>query len=105
MAIKLLVSTALIIFSFSSHAKVTGECDNYAKYGAIRAYISEVGVVQGSEGIQYEIKEKLKAKSPFYNYIVSISDNNEDGDVWTVDYFVMTKKIDGDCQVLKVKRQ
>jgi len=105
MQFNFLAATALLIFSLNTQAATTTECANHAKSAAIRTYINEVGTVQGSEGIQYEIKEKLKAKLPFHNYIVSISDNNEDGEYWTVDYFVMTKKVGDKCQVLKVQRQ
>lgn len=102
---KYLIILSAIVFSYSANAEIKGECSNYALSGAIKAYKSMAGTVQGSEGIEYKIKEKLKAKLPFHNYIISITDNNEDGDVWTLDYFVMTKKENGQCKVLKVREE
>lgn len=101
----LIIITAIMFSSVSYAQKNQGECSNYAKAAAIRLYKATVGTVQGSEGIQYEIKQKLKARKPFHNYIVSITDNNEDGEVWTLDYFVMTKKENGKCLILKVKEE
>ena len=96
---------AALAISSSVFALEQGPCANFAKAAAIRVYKASVGTVQGSDGIQYEIKKKLQAKLPFYNYIVSISDNNEDGEFWSVDYFVMTKKVKNSCKVLKVKEE
>lgn len=83
-------------------------CENYGKFGAIRAYKSEVGTVQGSEGISYEVIQTLKSEDPFYNFIVAITDNNEDGDVWTVNYLVKTKKLNKKgkqvCKVISAVR-
>ena len=62
-------------------------CENYAKYAAIRAYKSEVGTIQGSEGIEFSAT-LLKLKNEWVEYQVTISDNNEDGETWTVDYWV-----------------
>lgn len=100
-----MIFLAGVAFSSVSYANTQGECANYAKAAAIKAYIAMAGTVQGSEGIQYEIKQKLKAREPFHNYIVSITDNNEDGEVWTLDYFVMTKIENGKCRILKVREE
>ena len=102
---KTLIATLFTLSATAFAQSAATDCSNFAKAAASRAYKASVGTIQGSEGIQYEIKEKLVAKLPFHNYVISITDNNEDGDTWTVDYFVMTKKVNDKCQVLKVKEQ
>ncbi len=103
--IKSALVVALLALTTSVSASISGPCSGHAKSAAIRAYKAQMGTVQGSDGIEYEIKEKLKAKLPFHNYVVTIFDNNEDGDTWSVDYFVMTKLEGQTCKVLKVKEE
>lgn len=103
--IKQSVALAFLVFASTTFAKVDGPCANFAKSAAIKAYKASVGTVQGSDGIEYEITKKLKARLPFHNYNVAISDNNEDGETWTNTYFVMTKLEGGVCKVLKVKQE
>lgn len=83
-----------------STAAVAAPCDNYAKQGAIRAYKSQ-GAVQGSEGIEYSAK-LVKSANSVYDYLVSISDNNDEGESWTVDYLVRVEKDGNACHILKV---
>lgn len=80
-------------------------CAGFAKYGAIRAYKAEVGTIQGSEGIEYSATLKKQSGDEF-TYLVTISDNNEDGETWDVDYIVTTRKLGtGKCKVLSVQKQ
>lgn len=80
-----------------------GFCSNYAKSGAIRAYKAEMGTVQGSDGIQYTAK-LATIIGDVASYVVSISDNNEDGERWTVDYSVQVQRQGTACKVLHVKK-
>jgi len=107
------ILSMFIVSTLFSHIAFSAEttCENYGKFGAIRAYKSEVGTVQGSEGIEYEITKTVKKEDPFYSFVVSITDNNEDGEVWTVDYLVETKRTNKKnkkqkpvCQVLSASR-
>jgi hypothetical protein len=77
-------------------------CEGLAQQKATANYFAEVGDIQGSEGPETFIEVSLKAKSPYFNYIVGIYDNNEDGETWTSYYFVMTKFENQTCSVLKV---
>lgn len=78
-------------------------CQNYAKYAAIRAYKAEMGTVQGSTGIEYSAHLEKK-KGNLVEYTVTITDNNEDGEVWDVDYRVKLRAKDGTCEILNVKK-
>lgn len=66
-------------------------CSNYAKYQAIRKYKADTGTVQGSDGIEYSA-QLLKETSTQYEFVVEISDNNEDGEYWTLAYTVTLEK-------------
>lgn len=96
-----LVLIALTLgFSASALAR---QCDeNYAKYGALRVYHSETGLVQGSDGPE-AVAAQIYSKGDFSKYNVAITDNNEDGDVWEVSYAVTLRQVGDKCQVLKVK--
>lgn len=79
-------------------------CANMAKYGAIKAYKSETGTIQGSDGIQ-TVAVPTSARGNLISYLVTISDNNEDGETWEVDYTVVLREIStGKCQVLSTKK-
>ncbi len=89
---KLVVS--LLILAVSSLAVAqenTQACSNFAKYEAIRKYKADTGTVQGSDGIEYSA-QLLKETSTQYQYVVEISDNNEDGEYWTLAYTVTLEK-------------
>lgn len=74
-------------------------CANYAKYGAIKAYKSEMGVVQGSDGV-YSEAQFVSRNDSTYKYNVTVWDNNEDGDVWGQQYTVEVKKVGTKCQLV-----
>ena len=80
-----------------------GPCVGFAKFGAIRAYKSEMGTVQGSDGIGYSAVLKNNNKD-IYTYLVTISDNNEDGEYWEVDYDVKVQTKSFGCKLLTVKK-
>lgn len=94
-----------LILTFPAFALASdGPCSNYAKHGAIKAYKAEFGTVQGSDGIQYSAS-LVEADGNIFDYLVSISDNNEDGETWTIDYDVRVKKEGTRCKVVKVRKQ
>lgn len=94
---------ALLAFAFTAPAFAENSpCANMAKSAAIRAYKAETGTIQGSEGIQYEAL-LVGVRGNNYNYLVSISDNNEDGETWEVDYSVVVQSA-GACRVLSTKK-
>lgn len=92
---KTIIALSIALFSLSTFA-----CENYAKYGAIKAYKAEMGTVQGSDGIEYEAT-LVGLRNDISAYVVSISDNNEDGEYWTVDYSVVLNK---SCKILSVTK-
>jgi hypothetical protein len=102
----------LMIFIFFPQTGFSADqmCENYGKFGAIRAYKAEVGTIQGSDGIEYEVKS-MAHHDPYYNFVVTIYDNNEDGEQWSVFYIVKTKKTEKlnkkglpICKVLSTKK-
>ena len=95
---KTFITLALLGLGFSAESMA---CANFAKNAAIRAYFAEVGTVQGSEGIQYEAT-LLSSRNNIEAYLVAISDNNEDGEYWTVDYQVVLNA-QNNCKVISVK--
>ncbi len=85
-------------------------CENYAKYFAIQDYKKNVGDVQGSDGMQYEsemISVDTYPDGDEYLYTVSISENNEDGEYWTVSYELLLQhnKTTNKCSLLKLKSE
>lgn len=99
----------LSLISFFAQTELTlaedaSTCANMAKYGAIRAYKAEVGTIQGSEGIQYDAT-LTGLRGEFASFLVSISDNNEDGETWTVNYSVVVRKTENRCSVVSVTKQ
>lgn len=99
--IKFILGFVALVISNTLFAN-TLECSGVAMQKAMAKYVVESGTIQGSDGAQVSVELALKAKSPFHNYIVSIYDNNEDGETWTVYYFVMSKFENNSCKVLKV---
>lgn len=98
---KFLISLVAIIgLGFNAQAE---SCEGSAMQKAAESYFAENGTIQGSDGAEIFIEQNLKASDPFQNYLVGIYDNNEDGETWTVYYFVMTKYENGQCSVLKVE--
>lgn len=92
-----------VLFSVIGSAAFSAElCENFAKYAAIRAYKASVGTVQGSEGIDYAAKLVAKEQSRLL-FVVSISDNNEDGETWTTDYQVEILREKGACKIRSVR--
>lgn len=101
----------VVLISFAPGVAFSAEiCENYAKYFSIRDYKKNLGSVQGSDGMQYE--SELISVTTFpdgdeYLYEVSISEKNEDGEYWTVNYEVLlehdpsTQK----CSLLKLKSE
>ena len=75
-------------------------------FGAIRAYKSEIGFVQGSDGIKYSatLIDNTKKENEA-TYLVGVDDNNEDEEYWTWNYLVEVKKdSEGSCKVLSTKK-
>lgn len=99
----LFIATLIVGFTSYSYAAKNSKssCENMAKSGAIRAYKGEVGEIQGSEGIQYSA-ELVQTDGQDSQYKVSITDNNEDGDVWTIEYLVTVSDTPAKCNVVKV---
>lgn len=77
-------------------------CLNQAKYQAIRTYHAETGVVQGSDGITYQ-GQFLDQEGESLRYVVTIQDNNEDGEYWFVDYEVVMKLENKKCKKVSVR--
>lgn len=78
-------------------------CENYAKYAAIDAYKAKMGSVQGSDGIK-SVAILIKKKGLYIDYKVTISDNNEDGDTWNIDYLVQIQmQLNLQCNIVKVQ--
>ena len=100
---KKVLTGLLVLGSISSFASM--DCKNMAKNGAIRAYHSEMGTVQGSEGIEYGAKLVDNSKGSKFTYLIDIYDNNEDGDAWTSNYLVeVSKSSVGKCSVLSAQK-
>lgn len=81
-------------------------CANMAKYAAIRAYKAEVGEVQGSDGIQYSAVVTA-TRGNYISYLVTISENNEDGETWEVGYNVnllWQQNAKPECKILSTKK-
>lgn len=101
--IKFVMMVLLLSGSVSSLAfGATNPCKNYAKNAAIRAYKSETGTIQGSDGIKY-VATQVKNSGQFFEFQVTISDNNEDGETWNVDYLVQLQR-NATCKVVKVQK-
>ena len=66
-------------------------------------YKAAAGTIQGSDGIQY-LATVLGTQGEFISYLVEISDNNEDGDRWTVSYSIVIKTVGEACQVFSSKK-
>jgi len=99
---KILLSLlALLLLPLHGSAQAEGPCSNMAKYAAIRAYKAEMGTVQGSDGIDYSAT-LIAQRGEFAGYLVTISDNNEDGDRWEADYNVSVRL--KDCKVVLVRK-
>ncbi len=62
---------------------------------AIRRYKAEVGTVQGSEGVGHAAVLLDQGARETYHYRCTISDNNEDGKYWEVDYRVTVRETGG----------
>jgi hypothetical protein len=95
----ILIGLVFSQFAFGSEKP----CANYAKYAAIRAYKAETGSIQGSDGLHVSAKW-IKTQNQILDYAVRISDNNEDGETWDVDYWVQIQKMNSSCKILKVKK-
>jgi hypothetical protein len=92
---------SLVLLISSSMTLAAGPCENKAKYGAIRAYKAEVGTIQGSNGVETKA-DLVQERNGAYSYIVSVMDNNEDGEYWTLDYAVVVKG--QDCKIVSVRK-
>ena len=103
----MLKNLTIILFSiliYSSHATASeGPCANMAKREAIRRYKAENGTIQGSDGIGYTA-QLLKHNANILDYVVTISDNNEDGEYWEVDYYVRLDGRTQACKIMAVKK-
>lgn len=97
----ILLTVGVLLISASALAQ--GPCENFAKFGAIRHYKSIMGTVQGSEGIEYSSKF-IGTQGNISDYVVTIVDNNEDGEMWEVDYSVQVQDTGKKCKVLAVKQ-
>ncbi len=103
-----LFASAPFRFAQATVAEAQGQdassCANMAKFGAIRAYKAEVGTIQGSDGIQYEAT-LTGVRGEVASFLVSIYDNNEDGETWTVNYSVVVRKSENRCSLVSVNKQ
>ncbi|MBX3040774.1 MAG: hypothetical protein KF789_08730 [Bdellovibrionaceae bacterium] len=100
---KLVASLLFSIFAGSvASAQTAAPCANYAKYGALRVYHATMGTVQGSDGAQADARH-LNSHGDEHSYVVTISDNNEDGEGWEADYGVRVRGFNQQCQVVFVK--
>lgn len=102
---KKLFNVIIATVLFSGVAQAANLCEGHAKYGAMKAYAEEMGVVQGSDGATRDatLIDNLNAKKA--TYIVGISDNNEDGEYWTVNYLVKVGlNRANECQVSSTKK-
>lgn len=102
---KKLLNVLLGTLLLSGVAQAANLCEGHAKYGAMTAYMDEMGVVQGSDGATRTATLVDNLDSNKATYLVSINDNNEDGDYWTVNYLVKVA-LDGEnsCQVNSTKK-
>lgn len=102
---KLIITAVSAFLMMTSAAKAANEgpCANFAKSGAIRAYKAETGTIQGSNGIEYSAK-LIGTRGDISDYLVTIADNNEDGESWEVDYAVKVKGSNSSCKILAVKK-
>lgn len=91
---------ALIISLFISSVAYAS-CDSKATNYAVRAYEAQ-GPVQGSEGMEHETK-LISSRQGILDYVVTIWDNNEDGETWEVDYQVVVDNKTGSCKKVLVK--
>lgn len=98
------IFTAIVFSATLNTALAVDTCANMAKNGAIRAYMSEMGTVQGSEGIQYSA-HLVHQTGNSYKYEVVISDNNEDGETWDVNYLVQVQLRGTSCKIVKVSQE
>lgn len=93
-------------FSFASALEgAVGVCAGHAKYGALKAYHAEMGTVQGSQGAEHTallVDNIVSANQA--SYLVSVTDSNEDNDVWTANYLVQVSEIQSKCKVNSVKK-
>jgi hypothetical protein len=98
------LSISVSSFAAKPLAAKEGPCANFAKSGAIRAYKKQTGVVQGSPGISYSAK-LVKTLGAISDYVVSISDSNEDNENWVIDYSVKVQDLGSNlCKILLVKQ-
>ena len=80
-------------------------CKGHAKYGAIKAYHSEMGIVQGSDDIHYSAELVNNTLGAASVYLVDISDSNEDGDFWKVNYLVrVALDTKNKCEIVSVEK-
>jgi hypothetical protein len=91
---------ALLITLFISSV-AQASCEGKATNYAVRAYEAE-GPVQGSEGMEHETK-LVSNRQGILDYLVTIWDNNEDGEAWEVDYQVVVDNKTGACKKVLVK--
>lgn len=85
---KLILASLMLTSSFAFAAP----CENFAKFFAIRDYKARAGSIPGSFGVESGATFQGELKGA-YLYKVEIVDNNEDGDVWTINYDVLVKPI------------
>jgi len=96
---KLLFAMTFTLFTAPLFAQ--NNCLNMAKYYAIKAYHSEMGTVQGSDGISY-MANLLEEVGSQLKFVVTIQDNNEDGESWIVDYLVTIDNSAQNCRKVSV---
>ena len=74
-------------------------CEEDARYSAFSKYYSEMGPLQGSEGVDHhaQLVDDYQQEA---SYLVYIYDGNEDGDAWTSSYLVKVATEAQACQVL-----
>ena len=79
------------------------DCSNKAKYYATKVYHAQMGAVQGSDGIEREAR-LVSERGDILNYVVTLSDNNDEGEAWEVDYRVSIDNSAGECTKRYVRK-
>jgi hypothetical protein len=87
-----------LFISAVAHASCESKATNYA----VRVYEAAIGPVQGSEGMEHETK-LVSTRQGILDYLVTIWDNNEDGEIWEVEYQVVVDNKTGACRKVLVK--
>jgi hypothetical protein len=89
----------VLLLAASGTAFAEGPCENFAKYGAIRAYKLEAGPQLGEMTFAAKL---MRGKGDKALYHVKISDVPENGQAAYAQYFVTIQAMEASCKVLDV---